>query len=51
MHNKLFGVSPKYFTVLETFHLEFFCIALWLTDQNPKPLEIEGNIKIALVSD
>ena len=51
--NKSFGqlldISPKNFTILKTFKLEFSYIEIWFTDQNSKPLEIEDKINIALV--
>ena len=56
--NKSFGqlvdISPKNFLklfkkFLKTFNSEFSCIKVWFTDQNSKPLEIEGKININLV--
>ena len=51
--NKSFGqlvdISPKKFLFLNTFDLEFSCIEVWFTNQNPKPLEIEDKINITLV--
>ena len=51
--NKSFGqsldVSPKNFTVLKTFDLEFSYIEVWFTDQNSKLLDIDDKITITLV--
>ena len=51
--NKLFGqllnISPENFVFLKTFDSEFLYIEVWLTDQNPNPLEIEDKINITLV--
>ena len=49
--NKSFGqlldILPKTFKKL---HSEFLFIEVWRTDQNSKPLEIEDQINITLVS-
>ena len=51
--NKSFGqllnISPKKFMFLKTFIPEFSYIEVWFSDQNSKPLEIEGKINITLV--
>ena len=51
--NKLFGqllvISPKNSIFLKTFISEFSYIEIWFTDQNSKPLVIEGKINITLV--
>ena len=51
--NKSFGqlldISPKKVIFLKIFNSEFSYIEVWFTDQNSKPLEIEGKIKIMLV--
>ena len=51
--NKSFGpildVSPKNFIFLKTCNWEFSYIEVWFTDQNSKPLEIEGKRNITLV--
>ena len=43
--NKQFGqlitISPHSLTILETTNAEFSFIAIWFTDQNNRPLEIE----------
>ena len=47
--NKSFGqfldISPTNFMFLKAFNSQFFCIEVWLTDQNSKPLEIEDSAK------
>ena len=45
----LLDVSPKKFILLKTFNWESSYIEEWFTDQNSKPLEIEGKTKITLV--
>ena len=44
--NKQFGqlitISPHLLTMLKTTNAEFQSIQLWFTDQNNRPLEIEG---------
>ena len=44
--NKQFGqlitISPHLLTMLKTINAEFQSIQLWFTDQNNRPLEIEG---------
>ena len=51
--NKSFGqllsISPEKFKFSKTFGSGFSHIDLWFTDQNYKPLEIEGKINITLV--
>ena len=39
-------ISPKKVFMLKTFNIE-----IWFTDQNSKPLEIEDNININLVTN
>ena len=46
---QLLGISAKNFIFLKYFNSEFSYIEVWLTDQNSKPLEIEGKINIILV--
>ena len=50
--NKSFGpildISPKNFIFLKKCNSEFSYIEIWFTDQNSKPLEIEGKINITL---
>ena len=51
--NKSFGqvldILPTKFYIYKNFNSEFSCIEAWFTDQNSKPLEIEGKINITLV--
>ena len=51
--NKPFGslleISPTNHIFLKTFNSEYTEIKVWLTDQNSKPLEIEGRINLTMV--
>ena len=51
--NKSFGslldISPSNHIFLKTFTSEYDEIVVWLTDQNSKPLEIEGRINLTMV--
>ena len=51
--NKPFGslweISPTNQIFLKTFNSEYNEIAVWLTDQNNKPLEIEDRINLTMV--
>ena len=51
--NKLFGqlldITLKDFIFLNTSDLEFSCNKVWFPDQNPKSLQMEDKINIALV--
>ena len=51
--NKPFGslleISPTNHIFLKTFNSEYDEIIVWFTDQNGKPLEIEGRINLTLV--
>ena len=51
--NKLFGqlldISSENFMFLKIFDSEFSYIAVWFTDQNSNPLDIEDKIDITLV--
>ena len=51
--NKQFGhlitISPHSLTLLKTTNAEFSFIAIWFTDQNNSPLEIEDNVSITLI--
>ena len=51
--NKSFGqlldISPRNCISLKKFNSEFSYIAVWFTDQNSKPLEIEDKINTTLV--
>ena len=46
---QLWNISPTSLIFLKTFNTEFSYIAVWLTDQNSKPLEIEDKTNITLV--
>ena len=46
---QLLNISPENFIYLKTFDSEFSHLDVWFTDQNSKPLEIEGKINITLV--
>ena len=46
---QLIDSSPKKFIFLKPFNSEFSYIEVWFTDQNGKPLQIEGKINITLV--
>ena len=45
---QLLGISPN-FMFLKTFNSEFSYIEIWFTDQNSKPLDIEGSRNITLL--
>ena len=51
--NKPFGslleISPTNHIFLKTFNSEYNEIEVWFTDQNSKPLEIEGRINLTMV--
>ena len=51
--NKSFGslleISPTNHIFLKTFNSEFQDTEVWFTDQNSKPLEIEGKINLTMV--
>ena len=51
--NKFFGslldISPSNHIFLKMFNSEYDEIVLWFTDQNSKPLEIEGKINLTMV--
>ena len=51
--NKSFGslldISPSNHIFLKTFNSEYDEIAVWFTDQNSKPLEIEDRINLTMV--
>ena len=47
--DQLLDISPKNFTFLKAFYLEYSYIELWLTDPNSYLLKIEDKINITLV--
>ena len=52
--NKQFGqlitITPHSLTMLKTTNAEFSFIEIWFTDQNNRPLEIEDNVNITLIT-
>ena len=46
---QLLVISPKKFIFLKNFDSEFSYIEVWFTNQNYKPLQIEGKINTTLV--
>ena len=50
-YGQLLDISLKNFIFLKTFDSEFSYIEVWFTDQNSKPLQIEGKINVTLVID
>ena len=48
-YGQLLDISSKNFIFLKTFTSEISYNEVWFTDQNSKPLEIEGKINITLV--
>ena len=53
VRNKQFGqlitITPHSPTMLKTTNAEFSFTAIWFTDQNNRPLEIEDNVNITLI--
>ena len=47
--SSLLEISPTNHIFLKTFNSEYTEIKVWLTDQNSKPLEIEGRINLTMV--
>ena len=51
--NKQFGqlitITPHSPTMLKTTNAGFSFIEIWFTDQNKRPLKIEGNVNITLI--
>ena len=48
---QLLNISLKDFVFLKAFNSEFSYMEVWGTDQNFKPLEIEDEINITLVTN
>ena len=46
---QLITISPYSLAMLKTTKAEFLFIEAWFTDQNNRPLEIEGNLNITLI--
>ena len=47
---QLITVTPYSPTILKTTNAEFQSIEVWFTDQNNRPLEIEDNVNITLIT-
>ena len=47
--SQLITITPHSLTMLKTTNAEFSFIEIWFTDQNNRPLEIEGNVNITLI--
>ena len=48
--SQLICISPRILTMLKTTNAEFQSIQLWFTDQKNRPLEIEDNVNITLIT-
>ena len=50
--NKQFGpsITPQSLTMLKTTNAEFSFIEIWFTNQNNRPLEIQDNVNITLIT-
>ena len=46
---QLLYISTKNLLLLKTFDSEFSFMEVWITDQNPNPLEIQDKINITFV--
>ena len=46
---QLITISPDLLTMPKTTNAEFQSIQVWFTDQNNRPLEIEGSLNITLI--
>ena len=46
---QLITISPHSLTMLKTTNAKFQSIELWFTDQNNRPLEMEGSVNITLI--
>ena len=47
---QLVTIAPHSLTMLKTTNAEFQSIEVWFTDQNNRPLEIEDNVNITLIT-
>ena len=45
----LLEISPTNHIILKTFNSKYDEIKVWFTDQNSKPLEMEGRINLSMV--
>ena len=48
-YGQLITVSPETLIMLKTVNTEFSFIAIWFTDQDNRPLEIEDSVNISLI--
>ena len=46
---QLIAIEPKSLTMLKSTNAEFSFIEIWFTNQNNRPLEIEGHLNITLM--
>ena len=46
---QLITISPHSLTMLKNTNAKFQSIELWFTDQNNRPLEMEGSVNITLI--
>ena len=46
---QLINISPHSLTMMNTVNTEFYFVAVWLTDQISKALEIEDNVNLTLI--
>ena len=49
-YDQLITASPHSLIILKTVNTEFSFIEIWFTDQDNRPLEIEDNVNISLIS-
>ena len=47
--SQLITITPHSPRMLKTTNAEFSFTEVWFTDQNNRPLEIEGNVNITLI--
>ena len=48
---QLINIAPHSLTVLKIINAEFQSTEVWFTDQNNRPLEIEDNVNITLITE
>ena len=48
-YGQLITISPETLIMLKTVNTEFSFIEIWFTDQDNRPLEIEGSVNISLI--
>ena len=49
--SQLITITPYSPTMLKTTNAGFSVIEIWFTDQNNRPLEIEHNVNITLITE